>query len=298
MLVIKAATSIVIDVISLLCVQDAMGRWYCCNDSYVTLSTLQEVLSEKVYVLFFSRTNQRPASAASSFASYGVKSRESNGCVEFKSSKGAVPLKALPTKPQVEQSSKKDISAMSRIDRVPSSPPVKSSICGNSGSKSTPLSLNGKVDHLKGQNKGMNGNVKETVHVEKHDKDVSTVTSSNGFEKHKNVDAVEGENCHAFAAASENGHSQNAAFNSVKPLVCDSNGTTSKVTTGRVHDHLELQNGSMKCCADISGLKRKLKEDTSILLAQDAQSLAKIEEFKEAYVTLYLICFEVLFKTD
>ncbi|XP_011029539.1 PREDICTED: ubiquitin carboxyl-terminal hydrolase 25-like isoform X2 [Populus euphratica] len=264
-------------------IKDAMGRWYCCNDSYVTLSTLQEVLSEKVYVLFFSRTNQRPASAASSFASYGAKSRDSNGCVEFKSSKGAVPLKALPTKPHVEQSSKKDISAMSRIDRVPSSPLVKSSICGNSGSKSTPLSVNGKVDHLKGQNKEMNGDVKETVLVEKRDKDVSTVTnSSNGFEKHKNVDAVEGENCHAFAAASENGHSQNAAFNSVKPLVCDSNGTTSKVTTGRVHDHLELQNGSMKCCADISGLKRKLKEDTSILLAQDAQSLAKIEEFKAA----------------
>ncbi|KAJ6728133.1 UBIQUITIN CARBOXYL-TERMINAL HYDROLASE [Salix koriyanagi] len=262
-------------------IKDAIGRWYCCNDSFVTVSTLQEVLSEKVYVLFFSRTNQRPASTASSFASYGVKSRESNGCVEFKSSKAAVPLKALLTKPQVEQSSKKDISVMSKIDRVPSSPPVKFSICGNSGSKSTPLSINGKVDHLKGQNKEMNGNVKAMVRVEKCDNDVSTVTISNGFEKHKNVDAVEGENCHAFATASENGHSQNGAFNSVKPLVCDSNGTASKVTTGRGLHHLELQNGGMKSCADISGLKRKLKDDTCILLAQDAQSLAKVEDFKE-----------------
>ncbi|KAJ6333033.1 hypothetical protein OIU77_008983 [Salix suchowensis] len=262
-------------------IKDAIGRWYCCNDSFVTVSTLQEVLSEKVYVLFFSRTNQRPVSTASSFASYGVKSRESNGCVEFKSSKAAVPLKALPTKPQVEQSSKKDISVMSKIDRVPSSPPVKFSICGNSGSKSTPLSINGKVDHLKGQNKEMNGNVKAMVRVEKCDNDVSTVTISNGFEKHKNVDAVEGENCHAFATASENGHSQNGAFNSVKPLVCDSNGTASKVTTGRGLHHLELQNGGMKSCADISGLKRKLKDDTCILLAQDAQSLAKVEDFKE-----------------
>ncbi|KAJ6770335.1 UBIQUITIN CARBOXYL-TERMINAL HYDROLASE 42 [Salix purpurea] len=262
-------------------IKDAIGRWYCCNDSFVTVSTLQEVLSEKVYVLFFSRTNQRPASTTSSFASYGVKSRESNGCVDFKSSKAAVPLKALPTKPQAEQSSKKDISVMSKIDRVPSSPPVKFSICGNSGSKSTALSINGRVDHLKGQNKEMNGNVKAMVRVEKCDNDVSTVTSSNGFEKHKNVDAVEGENCHAFATASENGHSQNGAFNSVKPLVCDSNGTASKVTTGRGLHHLELQNGGMKSCADIPGLKRKLKDDTCILLAQDAQSLAKVEDFKE-----------------
>ncbi|KAJ6724525.1 UBIQUITIN CARBOXYL-TERMINAL HYDROLASE 42 [Salix viminalis] len=197
---------------------------------------------------------------------------------------------------------------------------VKFSICGNSGSKSTPLSINGRVDHLKGQNKEMNGNVKAMVRVEKCDNDVSTVTSSNGFEKHKNlkgqnkemngnvkamvrvekcdndvstvtssngfekhknVDAVEGENCHAFATASENGHSQNGAFNSVKPLVCDNNGTASKVTTGRGLHHLELQNGGMKSCADISGLKRKLKDDTCILLAQDAQSLAKVEDFKE-----------------
>ncbi|KAF9672758.1 hypothetical protein SADUNF_Sadunf11G0077600 [Salix dunnii] len=270
-------------------IKDAIGRWYCCNDSFVTVSTLQEVLSEKVYVLFFSRTNQRPASAASTFASYGVKSCESNGCVEFKSTKTAVPLKALPTKPQVEQSSKKDISVMSKIDRVPSSPPVKFSICGNSGSKSTPLSINGKVDHLKGQNKEMNGNVKAKVRVEKCDNDVSTVTRRNGFEKHKNIDAEEGESSHAFATGSENGHSQNGAFNSVKLLVCDSNGTASKVTTGRGLHHLELQNGGMKCCADISGLKRKLKDDTCILLARDAQSLAKVEDFKEVYVMKTLI---------
>ena len=275
--------------------QDAIGQWYCCNDSYVTLSTLQEVMSEKAYILFFSRTNQRPVSADSAFTSNGVKSCELNGSEASKSSKAAVPLKALPTKPQVEKSSRKDISAMSKIDRVPSSPPVKFSFVGNSGSKSVSSSVNGKVDPHKCQNKEMNGNVKETVHVEICDKDVSTVTSSNGFEKHKNVDAVEGETHHTFAAASENGHSQNGAFNSVKPHICDSNDTTSKLTPGRGHDQLELQNGGMKYHADISGLKRKLKEESCILLSQDAQSLAKVEEFKEVYVILYLICFEVLF---
>ncbi|KAF9586919.1 hypothetical protein IFM89_039791 [Coptis chinensis] len=42
-------------------IKDAMGRWYCCNDSFVSISNLQEVVSEKVYILFFARSNQRPA---------------------------------------------------------------------------------------------------------------------------------------------------------------------------------------------------------------------------------------------
>ena len=52
-----------------------MGRWYCCNDSFVSLSTLQDVLSEKVYILFFSRTNRRSANTASN----GAKSCDCNG---------------------------------------------------------------------------------------------------------------------------------------------------------------------------------------------------------------------------
>ena len=68
----------------LVCVQDAMGRWYCCNDSFVSVSTLQEVLSEKVYILFFSRTNQRPASASTALASNGIRSRDCNGSEHLK----------------------------------------------------------------------------------------------------------------------------------------------------------------------------------------------------------------------
>ncbi|KAF3785234.1 Ubiquitin carboxyl-terminal hydrolase 25 [Nymphaea thermarum] len=51
-------------------VKDASGQWYCCNDAHVTLATVEEVLSEKVYILFFVRTNQRPKF---------VKSLSSNG---------------------------------------------------------------------------------------------------------------------------------------------------------------------------------------------------------------------------
>ncbi|KAL5055001.1 hypothetical protein RYX36_035683, partial [Vicia faba] len=68
-------------------VKDAMGRWYCCDDSCVTLATLQEVLSENVYILLLSRTNPRPASVSSSLASNGVKPHHSNGSQKSESSK-------------------------------------------------------------------------------------------------------------------------------------------------------------------------------------------------------------------
>ncbi|XP_068657249.1 ubiquitin carboxyl-terminal hydrolase 25-like [Aristolochia californica] len=65
-------------------IKDASGRWYCCNDSHVSLANLEEVLSEKVYILFFCRANQRPKTATKSnisgFASNGgVKSVYCNG---------------------------------------------------------------------------------------------------------------------------------------------------------------------------------------------------------------------------
>lgn len=58
--------------------QDALGRWFCCNDSYVSDSTLEEVLSEKAYILFFSRTKQRPQTKFDTVVN-GSKSHESNG---------------------------------------------------------------------------------------------------------------------------------------------------------------------------------------------------------------------------
>ncbi|KAL3651101.1 Ubiquitin carboxyl-terminal hydrolase 25 [Castilleja foliolosa] len=58
-------------------IKNAIGGWYCCNDSYVSVSTLQEVLSDKAYILFFSRTEQRPRTNIDMVN--GSKSRESNG---------------------------------------------------------------------------------------------------------------------------------------------------------------------------------------------------------------------------
>ncbi|KAF3333401.1 ubiquitin carboxyl-terminal hydrolase 25-like isoform X2 [Carex littledalei] len=41
-------------------IKDASGNWYCCNDTQVSRSSGQDVLSEKVYVLFYILRNTNP----------------------------------------------------------------------------------------------------------------------------------------------------------------------------------------------------------------------------------------------
>ncbi|KAM1003945.1 hypothetical protein ACFX2C_004200 [Malus domestica] len=134
-------------------IKDAIGRWYCCNDSFVSISTLQKVLSEKAYILFFSRTNQRPALA--SIASNGVSSHVCNGRETSKIPKSTLPPKGMQTKPY-EQSSWKGVSAVSKVDKVPSCPRMKFDLSGNSSSKRAPTTDNGKTVY-KNQSSGSNG---------------------------------------------------------------------------------------------------------------------------------------------
>ncbi|CAH2053718.1 unnamed protein product [Thlaspi arvense] len=90
-------------------VKNSIGKWYRCNDSFVSLSTLQEVLSEKAYILFFSRCSQRPESAKTLVASNGTTSHEANGCETSKLQRFIGPLNNVNMKPRPdEQSFEKD----------------------------------------------------------------------------------------------------------------------------------------------------------------------------------------------
>ncbi|KAL9268898.1 Ubiquitin carboxyl-terminal hydrolase 25-like protein [Drosera capensis] len=60
-------------------IKDTLGKWYCCNDSDVTISTLQKVLSEKVYILFFTRSNRKPVPSHTPTVPKEAKPRASNG---------------------------------------------------------------------------------------------------------------------------------------------------------------------------------------------------------------------------
>ncbi|KAG8068072.1 hypothetical protein GUJ93_ZPchr0005g15468 [Zizania palustris] len=60
-------------------VKDAIGRWYCCNDSHVSLSSSQNVLSEKVYILFYILSNKTQKPSTNGYSSSAAKSSNSNG---------------------------------------------------------------------------------------------------------------------------------------------------------------------------------------------------------------------------
>ncbi|GER33619.1 ubiquitin carboxyl-terminal hydrolase [Striga asiatica] len=77
-------------------IKDATGRWFCCNDSYVSVSTLQEVLSEKVYMLFFSRTKQRSHARVDIVS--GNKTHKSNGSAAYIKQKSGCPDNSTCTK--------------------------------------------------------------------------------------------------------------------------------------------------------------------------------------------------------
>jgi ubiquitin carboxyl-terminal hydrolase 36/42 len=59
--------------------QDAIGRWYCCNDSHVSLSSSQNVLSEKVYILFYILSSKTQKPSTNGYSSASVISFSTNG---------------------------------------------------------------------------------------------------------------------------------------------------------------------------------------------------------------------------
>ncbi|KAB2071857.1 hypothetical protein ES319_A08G252000v1 [Gossypium barbadense] len=223
-------------------IKDAMGRWYCCNDSFVSLSTLQEVLSEKVYILFFSRTNQRPGSLSTTFSSNGAKPHVSNGSETSKVLK-AVQLKPVQTKPFVEQFSQND-----KVGKQSSTPRVKFNISEKPVPKKLPITVNGKIDFHKTQNITVNGVSKDSIHVDKNKKDMLPLMNRNVIDKSRKVDTAGSEKSQPFALT--NGNSMKS-----DPFVV--NGS-SRMAVG-----VEVNNAHFDACENS---KQKKSEDSSDIL--------------------------------
>lgn len=255
-----------------------MGRWYCCDDSCVTVATLQEVLSEKVYILFFSRTNQRPVSSSNSLASNGVKPH-SNGSQTSECPKVGVPPKAVHAKSNSELSSWKDIPRVSKTAKAPSSSRVKFDINGSSSSKrnSAPVSVNGKVDVCRNQPSAVNGHVKDSASLE-NGKEDSSLPTRNGIDENKvSVDKLKRKE-----STVTNGHTGNQTvdIHSVKSDLKEDTDR-SRVIAGRVPDNFKQESNGLNNKPTILGNKRKLQGDPCILLAHDGQSQARVQELKD-----------------
>lgn len=112
-------------------IKDALGRWYCCNDAYVSLSSSQEVLSEKVYILFYMRNNQysRPSNLndpiKTNSPSNGLKASNSNGNGVSPCEKSRQFFKQSPVKLNGAFSSKVNGAAMIRNGKISPSQQIK-----------------------------------------------------------------------------------------------------------------------------------------------------------------------------
>ncbi|KAG1348168.1 ubiquitin carboxyl-terminal hydrolase 25 [Cocos nucifera] len=106
-------------------IKDAFGRWYCCNDAHVSLSNTQEVLSQKVYILFYIRSNQSPQSSKTGSPCNFMKSLDSNGSGVLLSSKSAEGLKPPIIKPNGVSSFKSSGSIMLKNGKISQNPRIK-----------------------------------------------------------------------------------------------------------------------------------------------------------------------------
>lgn len=245
-------------------IKDAVGRWYCCNDSYVSVSSLQEVFSEKVYILFFSRTKQRHALPNKSVVTNGTKPYDCNGTDTSKILKSGHIVKSTDSQECVNnhQPVKVDSATTSRVSKVLPGPQRKPVSFGNFGAKKSPGMPNMKIIVHNKENNDSNGDAKASNPKKTSDKKIPLLEDKNGFCRNKPVANGNGEihrNGDEFIA---NG--------------CKSNGTRNGTATAKV------SNGIAKNLPDKLDSEKKHEEQKSCdFPGEDHQSLPKREELKE-----------------
>lgn len=290
--------------------QDALGRWYCCNDSYVTLSTLQKVLSEKAYILFFVRTSQRPVSVTN-----GVKPHETNGNSISKSPRISAPVKEMNMKSSNALSLVKGVTVASKskdasgnlqnkFSGISITVAKKVSGCDNGITdiqKMEPVAINGKLVHS--VSKQMNGN---HTHSEEEKNGIcrngeqnevlrsQVLVNGDGNLNNGTPHTVEGctdqhtglKRRETSGKILKNGITHNGHSNDNIDVTDSKRKSESRETAGKRLDNVVTHKSLTDMSISVSGSKRKLKDrDLCILLAKDAESRARVEEFKEVYVS-------------
>ncbi|KAI3675080.1 hypothetical protein L1987_84664 [Smallanthus sonchifolius] len=231
-------------------IKDAIGRWYCCNDSYVSVSSLEEVFSEKVYILFFSRTKQRPVLPNRSLSMNGTKPCDCNGNDASK-----IPKSSHQNSTDSQQQ-KVDPAASSKVGKYLYGPQKKPNFVAN---KFRTIIIHNK------ENNDNNGDAKDSNSKKTSDKKIPLLEDTNGFSQNKhgaNGNVEIHRNGDKFIA---NG--------------CKNNVTRNGTEAGKLH------NGITKSLSDESDSQRKHEEQKSCdFLAEDHQLLAKHEELTETLV--------------
>ncbi|XP_024960000.1 ubiquitin carboxyl-terminal hydrolase 25-like isoform X1 [Cynara cardunculus var. scolymus] len=237
-------------------IKDAIGRWYCCNDSHVSLSTLQEVLSEKVYILFFSRTKQKPVIPNKTLATNGKRAYDCNGGDMPKIQKSGHIVKST----NLQQSVKVDSVAPPRVDKLLSSPKRKLGPSGNSCTRKFYATLNMKIVDNK-ENNVNNGDVKSSNFKKTGEKKMPLLEDKNGFSQNRPVSAVSREESRSSLVVKGNGETLKSNTDFVANG-CKSNGARKELATGKMPGYQEMHNGSANSHPDYQESQSSLVVET------------------------------------
>nr|XP_043622639.1 ubiquitin carboxyl-terminal hydrolase 25 [Erigeron canadensis]XP_043622640.1 ubiquitin carboxyl-terminal hydrolase 25 [Erigeron canadensis] len=279
-------------------IKDTIGRWYCCNDSYVSISTLQEVFSEKVYILFFSRTKQRPALPNKSLDTNGTKPHDCNGNHASKAPKSDTIVKSSDS-----ESPKADSATTLEVSKVLIGPRRKPVSFGNFGVKKFP-----KIIVKNKENNDGNGDSKASQSKKTSDTKIPLVEDKNGSSQNKSVANGNAESQRIGDEFVANGCKTNGIRNGKEsiPLVEDKNGFCQNTPVANGNAEIErngdefvangcksngvrngpltgkMPNGISQNLPDRSDSKGKHdKQNSCDLVAEDHQLEAKRNELKE-----------------
>ncbi|KAK9085960.1 hypothetical protein Sjap_026371 [Stephania japonica] len=252
-------------------IKDTVGRWFCCNDSYVSLSSLQDVLSEKVYILFFSRTNQRPMTAKTTSTTDGVKSfcNDGNALSDVDSTPQLI---AAAANTHDASYSVEDVLNIPKKRKVTSSPQIKFGEIKAFDSKK--LNGNGNIP----RNGSVVGHVdlKESRSIEKGKKETQLVINND-----KSSSAVFHDCKQKTLSPHANGKKQSNGVKSLKTAAFDDDHSGHKVTAVRYPDSANVRKGECKSNISFSGSKRKSANDVPYnILGQDDHQ-EKLKKFKQ-----------------
>lgn len=243
-----------------------MSRWYCCNDSYVSLSTLQKVLSEKVYILFFARSKQRPSTVKAGLVANESKCHELSGSDMSKSKRSGRQEKGINAKLLPDHHSVLSNSVSSKMDKMPSDQSRKLGI----------------FEHSNIRKPHSNGNIKIIVHqkepfektcnptnssdTEGKQKNVNVLKDANGVSKVRATDSIASKKVTNSSRVNGNGKIEHFGSDSLDRGLCADGTMKDIMRTGRMPEQRESSNCEAKCHSDRSGLKREsMDKKTSIL---------------------------------
>ncbi|KAG0463484.1 hypothetical protein HPP92_019553 [Vanilla planifolia] len=126
-------------------IKDSSGRWYCCNDTHISLSSSREVLSEKVYILFYLCSDQPQMSGNTSLPCNEVRPTYSN--LKDASTCGSVVGALEPLSTRVNQFSSSDGSiSVLKNGKNSTNPQIKIISLKNFGTPRLISNGNGKVE--------------------------------------------------------------------------------------------------------------------------------------------------------